>query len=109
MTQLPTPVIDSMKAFVEGQKSWSAWPLWYSVNARQLSRLLPRDLMRRLRENPSEVLPELLAERGVDCARPAAPSSERLHRPDEWVLYVCEDVHCLSTFSRLRTALGLPR
>jgi hypothetical protein len=108
MNQLPPEYAEPMKAFVEARKPWSDWPRWLSLNAHRLARLLPRDHMRRLREEPATFLPGLLAAHGVACEPPTPSGEEGRSRPDEWALAICEDVSSLRVLSRLREAMGLP-
>src|SRR5262245_10453053 len=75
MSQLPPEYAEPMRAFVEGRQPWPAWPRWLAVNARGLARLLPRDHMRRLRDEPAAFLPLLLAQHGF-AYHPAMPPAE---------------------------------
>jgi hypothetical protein len=97
-----------MKAFVEGRQPWCGWTRWLALNAHALARLMPRDHMRRLREEPVAFLPLLLAECGVACDPPTPRPEAGRSQPEEWALAICEDVSSLQTLSRLREAMGLP-
>jgi hypothetical protein len=94
MNQLPPKYAEPMRAFVEGRQPSDAWPRWLAPNARGLARLLARDQMRRLREEPATFLPRLLADCGIPCEPPPFAKEGR-SRPDEWALAICEDVSSL--------------
>lgn len=108
MSPLPPAYAESLKAFVEGRQPWSAWPRWLALNAHQLARLLPRDHMRRLREEPVAFVPLLLAECGVTSCPSPSPATGGRDQPAEWALAICEDVMSLQTLSRIREAMALP-
>jgi hypothetical protein len=102
MNQLSPEDTEYLLALAEGRGSWDRWSLWLAINARRLASLLPRDHMRRLRDEPAVFIPVLLAECGVPCRPPAIGG-----RLDEWVVAICEVPSSLSALSRLREPLGL--
>ena len=61
MTELPSDYRDYFVALAEGRIPWSNWPRWFALHARNLARLLGREQLARVKQDPQKAIPQLLS------------------------------------------------
>jgi hypothetical protein len=59
------PAIAHLKAFIEGKPGLQRWKVWFEENSDTLGQLLSRGQFLRLKFNPFEEIPKILADHGL--------------------------------------------